>query len=211
MRCRHQGANVRTSEDCGLWLARHVLPHEPALRGWLHSRPLAGLDVDDIIQDTYARLISLPDIDRISNIRSYMFRIAHSLIIDHVRRSRVVMFEDLSLLDSFDYPDDAASPEDEVLGRDELLHLGRAISGLPGKIRDVFIMRKVHDISQKEVAQSLGLSESTVEKHLSRGIFLLMRGLSDSGNADARASKAWGLKFVKEVTRRDARKDRHRD
>ena len=34
------------------------LPHEPALRAWLRRRRLGGLDIDDIIQETYTRLIA---------------------------------------------------------------------------------------------------------------------------------------------------------
>jgi hypothetical protein len=35
------------------WLERHVLPHEPALRGWLRGRYLKGLEIDNIAQETY--------------------------------------------------------------------------------------------------------------------------------------------------------------
>jgi RNA polymerase sigma-70 factor (ECF subfamily) len=44
------------SRERGVWLERHVLPHKPALRAWLGGRYLKGLEIDDIVQETYARL-----------------------------------------------------------------------------------------------------------------------------------------------------------
>jgi len=47
------------AHERAIWLARNALPHEPALRAWLARRPLAGLEVDDIVQETYAILAAL--------------------------------------------------------------------------------------------------------------------------------------------------------
>ena len=46
------------SDERAIWLGRHVLPHEPALRAWLRRRRLGGLEIDDIIQETYTRLVA---------------------------------------------------------------------------------------------------------------------------------------------------------
>lgn len=37
------------------------------------------------------------------------------------------------------------------------------------------MLRKVHGLSQREVAQHMGISESTVEKHIGKGLRLLLR------------------------------------
>jgi hypothetical protein len=42
-----------------LWLSKHVFVHEPELRSWLNRRQVAGLDVDDVIQESYAILAGL--------------------------------------------------------------------------------------------------------------------------------------------------------
>jgi len=99
------------------------------------------------------------------------------------------------------------SPEDQVIDRDELNRLARAIAVLPGKIRDVFVLRRINGLSQREVARELGLSESTVEKHMSRSIYLLMNLISNSGNDDPRASRAWGAKLRNDHARKDAKRD----
>ncbi|MBC7168934.1 MAG: RNA polymerase subunit sigma-24, partial [Phenylobacterium sp.] len=49
------------SKERAVWLAQRILPHEPALRAWL-SRRTAGLEVDDIVQETYAILAGLGEV-----------------------------------------------------------------------------------------------------------------------------------------------------
>ena len=64
----------------------------------------------------------------------------------------------------------------------ELTRLAHVIADLPGKVRDVFILRRVHGLSQREVAERLGLSESTVEKHMARGFLIMLELARHGGN-----------------------------
>src|SRR5690606_14968612 len=107
----------------------------------------------------------------ISNVRNYLFQTAYSVLMTHVRRSKIVSFQTVSDLDQLGARAQDCSPEEQVIDRDELQKLAEAIAGLPGKIREVFILRRVNGLSQKDVAQKLRLSESTVEKHMSRSIY----------------------------------------
>lgn len=181
---------ARISDERAIWLGRHVLPHEPALRAWLGKRRLAGLEVDDVIQETYARLIALETVEGVRNPKTYAFQAAYSVLMTHVRRSKVVAFQTVADLDVLGAAAEDPSPEHQVADRDELQHLAEAIAALPGKVRDVFTLRKVEGLSQREVARRLGLSESTVEKHMSKSFHLLSTLFSRSGNPAADASKA---------------------
>lgn len=198
---------MRVSTERALWLSRYALPHEPALRGWLSSRRIAGLEIDDIVQETYARLIAVESVAAITNVRNYMFQTAYSVMVSHIRRAKVVPFQAVSDLDYFEAAAIEFSPEDQVADRDELRRLAGVIATLPGKIREVFILRRVHGLSQRDVAKTLGLSESTVEKHMSRSIYMLMKMISHSGNDSARASRAWGVKLNKDQARRERKRD----
>jgi len=197
---------MRASDERSLWLSRHVLKHEPALRAWLGRRRIAGLEVDDIVQETYARLIALDSVAGIGNVKNYMFQTAYSVLVSHVRRSKIVAFETVADLEQLGATRDC-SPEEQVIDRDELNRLARAIATLPGKVRDVFVLRRVNGLSQRDVARELGLSESTVEKHMSRSLYLLMNLISNSGNDPSRASRAWGAKLRKDHARKDAKRD----
>jgi RNA polymerase sigma factor (sigma-70 family) len=181
---------TRVSDERAMWLARHALPHEAALRGWLEHRRLAGLEVDDVVQETYARLIALDSVEHIRNSRNYMFQAAHSVLMTHLRRSKVVSFVTVADVEELGVAASEASPEHQAADRDELQRLAEAIAGLPPKVRDVFVLRRIHGLAQRDVARRLGVSESTVEKHMSRGFHVLMEMFGRCGKRSDRASKS---------------------
>lgn len=170
------------------WLARHVLPLEPALRAWLARKNVPGLEVDDIIQETYARLSVLESVSQIRNVRTYTFQAAHSVILAHVRRAKIVSLSSLAHLEA-DFADDSPDPETIVADRAELSRLGSAIAALSPRVREVFLLRRVEGLSQREVAKRLGIAESTVEKQMSHGFRQLARIFGRSGKRTGGASK----------------------
>jgi hypothetical protein len=72
------------------WFLRNILPHEPALRGWLSRAAPGGIDPDDIIQEAYTILAELETVEGIRYPRAYLFQVARSVIMRHVRRARIV-------------------------------------------------------------------------------------------------------------------------
>ncbi len=173
------------------WLARHVLPHEPALRAWLRKKATFGFDIDDVVQETYAILAAKASIDTIRNPRTYAFQTAWSVILQQLRQSSVVPITAVADIDTLAACSDAPSPEDHVLARNELAMIRRAITGLPRQTRQAFILRRIEGLSQVEIARRMKLSENTVEKHIARGIRLLMAAVSGGkpGRADGENKK----------------------
>ncbi|MBC7166371.1 RNA polymerase sigma factor [Phenylobacterium sp.] len=168
------------SKERAVWLAQRILPHEPALRAWL-SRRAAGLEVDDIVQETYAILAGLGEVDHIRSPRNYMFEVAKSVVRQGLRRSPVVAFEALAEADGLQTPSIEPSPETVAADRQELGRVAALIAGLPPKCRQVFILRKVHGLSQKEIAGRLNLAESTVEKHVGKALAILTAKIGRGG------------------------------
>ena len=196
-------------DERAIWLGRNVLVHEPALRAWLRRRRLGGLDIDDIIQETYTRLVAAESVAHVHDAKSYTFQIAGSVVIDHLRRMKVVSIASVPDLDYLEVVSDDPSPERQVIDRDELHRLAQMIARLPGKVRDVFTLRRVYGLSQREVAAKLGLSESTVEKHMSRGFLIMLEqfgygGKEPSHPSSSGSEKAGNYRF-------DVRKDRTSD
>lgn len=165
------------------WFLRHILPHEPALRGWLAGKRTRGLDVDDIIQEAYAVFASMESVADILHPRAYLFQVAHSLVVRNIRRARIVVIQAVDDLNDFDYADEAATPERNAIGRDELRHLAETIAAMPDRTREAFILRRIHGLSQRETAERMNLSESTVEKHIAKGLRKLADGFADGGKA----------------------------
>lgn len=168
------------SKERAVWLAQRILPHEPVLRAWL-SRRAAGLEVDDIVQETYAILAGLAEVDHIRSPRNYMFEVAKSVVRQGLRRSPVVAFEALAEADGLQAPSNEPSPETVAADRQELGRVAALIAALPPKCRQVFILRKVHGLSQKEIAGRLNLAESTVEKHVGKALAILTAKIGRGG------------------------------
>ncbi len=171
------------------WFLRHILPHEAALRGWLVRRAVVDIDVDDIIQESYTVLAEMESVDTIRFPKAYLFQIARSLIVRHIRRAQIVSIQAVDDLDRLDHPDDAPSPEQCAIDRDELRHLAVAIAAMPLKTREAFILRRVEGFSQREIAAQMRISENTVEKHISRGVRFLIDWFGHGGKGRSQTSR----------------------
>ncbi len=141
-----------------------------------------------MIQETYTRLISAESVQHVQDAKSYAFQTASSVIIDHLRRMKVVSLASVPDLEYLEIVSEDPSPERQVIDRDELHRLAVAIAALPGKVREVFTLRRVHGLSQREVANRMGIAESTVEKHMSRGFLIMLDLYRHGGNPPPRPS-----------------------
>lgn len=171
----------RVSLERARWFDANVLPHETSLRAWLRRRRLSAIDIDDTIQEAYAVLASRPRLDDLNHPKAYLFRIAHSLVLRDARRGRIVPFEPIEDLDAVEARD-PFSPERIAIGREEMRRLAAVIQAMPVRVRDAFVLRRVHGYSQREIARRMKISESTVEKHIAKGLTLLIERFGRSGN-----------------------------
>lgn len=176
------------TEEKTRWFLHHVLPHETGLRAWLGRKRHSGIDVDDVIQETYTVLAARERMDDIRNPRAYLFQVAHSIVVRHIRRAAVVSIQAVEDMEGFDPVDEAASLEQTLIARDELRRLAEAIAAMPVQTREAFVLRRVHGHSQREIARRMRLSESTVEKHIARGVRLLIDWYADGGKGVSQRS-----------------------
>ena len=177
------------------WLAQHIVPHERAIRSWLARRTHA-LDIDDIVQEMYARLAALENVDDIRNPRQYAAQTAISITLNLARHARIVPmipfgdFEELGLTSL------EPSPERAVSAQEELRELEISLRELPEQCRSAFLMRRIEGLSQKDVAARLGISVKTVEKYMAQSVRFLIdtygRGAGRGGKDGAEVSKEAG-------------------
>ena len=168
------------STELARWLAAHILPLEPQLRGWLKRVTPPGLEVDDLIQEAYARLAGLATLESITQPKAYLYQIVKRLIADHIRRASVVSIDAAAELAEMSVFEDEMTPERIVSGRQELERVYEAIVALPISCRTVFVMRKFDDQPQKAIASELHVSENIVEKRMMRALQMLLENLKQA-------------------------------
>lgn len=190
---------MRVSNDRAEWLAENIFPHEAAIRAWLKRRVAAGLEIDDVIHDLYARLVALPEVDHIRQPRQYAFRIAYSITVDHMRRARIVPIASVERIEDIDVATGEPSAEQQLLVRDDLRRVREALASLPPLCRQAFLLRREDGLSQRETANRLGISEKTVEKYMTRSVRLIMDVFGRGGKSTAHSSYKSGKQLSNDV------------
>ncbi len=119
--------------------------------------------------------------EALRNPKSYLFRIASNLAIDHQRHVahgvEVPAGEDLAALAA----DPRPSPEHEAVQRGEMRRLLAALDRLPPRCREVFVLAKLHEMSYLEIALRLGVARNTVMVHMGHALALLEKYLREDG------------------------------
>ena len=172
-----RGGEHTNGEGLSAWIGREILPHESALRAWL-LRIASPNDVEDIIQECYCRLSEVADFRTIASPRTYLFTMARNIVLQELRRSRIVRIDSVAEVDRYDLASDAPPPDRIVAGREELARIRRLIAELPPRMRQIVELRKIDQLSQREIARRLGVSLNVVENEASRGLKLVLARLT---------------------------------
>lgn len=155
------------------WFSDEVHPHEPKLRAWLHAQFPTLTDVDDLVQESYARLLRARETGRVENAKTYLFATARHAALDFFRRKRVVSIECVEEIGDLSVLEEGAGVVDSVNRAQELELLSEAMQTLPDRCRHVLVLQKIHGLSYKEIAQRLGITESTVNAQIAKGVLRL--------------------------------------
>ena len=81
------------------WFAEEVQPHESSLRAYLRNRFPGHPDIDDLVQETYARLLQARETHPVHSPRSFLFATARNAALDFFRRRQVVAIDGLAEID----------------------------------------------------------------------------------------------------------------
>lgn len=170
-------ALTQSRDEIVAWVGSHVLPHEADLRAWLRRLAVSPDQIDDVVQETYCKLAAMDGVAHIENGRAYFFQTARHIMLSQIRRSRIVRIDSSTEIDALNIVDSEPSPERITASRRELERVQRLIQGLPERCRQIFELRRIHGVSQKEIARRLGVTENAVESQASRGLKLILKAL----------------------------------
>ena len=176
--------------DQARWFAEEVQPHEPALRAYLRGRFPSLRDVDDLVQESYARILRARQIGTAKLTRAYLFVTARNLALDALRHTNAVTIELLAEIDESSVVE-ARPDAAEAASCDQALEiLAEAIATLPKRCREIFVLRRYRELSHREIARQLGIAENTVNAQLVIAmlrcrIYLQQRGVTSRGKERA--------------------------
>ena len=152
------------------WFVENVYPHESLLRAWLQGRFPDANNIDDIIQDSYLRVLRAREKQDLFAPKAFLFSTARHLALDHMKShkiSRMISLVDgdvSTLLDT-----DDLAPE-QLARKQELVILKEAIQSLPKRCRQIMTLHKIYGLPHKEVAERLGISIHSVSTQLEIGL-----------------------------------------
>lgn len=146
-------------------------------------------DIDDILQETFIRAYAASEKTEILHPRSFMLKTARNLALNHVTSAynKRTQMEDYSSAEVYSIEE---SVESQFESRERFLGFCRAVRDLPAQCRRVFVLKKVYGLSQQEIADYLGISPSTVEKHVAKGLLMCRESMQAMGYATGDASNA---------------------
>jgi len=136
---------------------------------------------EDIVQEIFLSLYNRrSDIELTVSLRAYLWKAVRFKIMNEYR-SRTVR-EAYQQTVSFVYGNEAAERISSHFEAKELYgRIDRCVNMLPDKCRKVFLLSRAEDLSYKDISGHLGISVSTVEKHISKALRLLRVNLNGQG------------------------------
>lgn len=156
-------------------LRRLFLAHRREIQAFL-TRKLRNIDLAaDLTQETFVRYAQQGGSGGILEERSYLFRTANNLAIDHIRMERRQQTAPSPHDTLAELAEDAPGIDRAYEAKQELARLQAIVGELPLLTRQCFLLVRAEGMTYGEAAALLEVSPSTVQKHLSRAVRHVMQ------------------------------------
>ena len=141
------------------------------------ARAIGGIvppkEIEDVVQETYVRVCQERQEGEIQSPRSFMYRTARNIALNHQNRAETRLADSLGDAEVADNPamsDPTGDTLDRVCADEDFATFCDAVRELPVQCRRAFVLKKVYGHSYREIASKMNISEKTVEKHIAKGI-----------------------------------------
>jgi RNA polymerase sigma factor (sigma-70 family) len=165
-----RGGACMNAPELEAWFVREVLPLEAMLMHYLRHHWRNAGEIADLRQEVYMRVCEAAhrEIPH-PPAKPFVFAIARNLLIDRIRRQQIVPIDAVSDIDALNIALDQPGPDRQVIARDQLRKVQAAMDRLPPRCREAVWLKKVDGLSVREIATRMGISENTVDRHLTDG------------------------------------------
>lgn len=137
-------------------------------------------DVQDIVQETYCRVLNSGELERIRYPRAFLLRVARNVALNAAKHRRTAGDYDAVDVSDVELEDGQPSPYRRLKAEQELTIVRSALTELSPKCREVFVLNRFEYRTYGEIAQELGLSVSMIEKYVSQALAHLRKRLAES-------------------------------
>lgn len=154
-------SNTSHADIAALYAAHHGW-----LQGWLRKKVGNAFDAADLAQSTFVKVLCARQQAPLQEPRAYLTTIARHLLINQVRRRAI----EQAYLDALAaMPESVAPPpEARLMLLETLVEIDRRLGTLPALAKQAFLLVQLEELSHGQVAAQLGISISTVKRHLAK-------------------------------------------
>lgn len=139
---------------------------QPALSAFFLRRCASPDLTDDLVQDVFVRLLRRKQSGEIDHPSAYVMQTASSVWNDHLRAGQVRHVGEHDEYDDVSHTPEGFSLQRVYEGREAIDRILSALSVLPERTQDIYILCRFDGFKRREVAKRLGISVSAVDKHL---------------------------------------------
>ena len=159
------------NQEISTWFDQEVITHDKRLRAYLLRQESEPADVEDIVQESYSRIVVAKRTKAIRSPKGLLFKIASNVSNDRLRkkyRNRTITVGEIEA-----FSESAKTQQgivDEIEKHHKIMLLQQALERLPPRCRKVMILRTYDQLSFKEIAAQLDISVETVHVQWVRGL-----------------------------------------
>ena len=132
-------------------------------------------DAEEIVQDAFHNFLSTKNAQEIENPRAYLYKTANHLALNRMRKNK---YHD-NYINTLNFEDGTISLERQIIAEHDVEFLAQKINKLPERSRTIFLMNRLEAKTYLEISEELGISISSVEKHMMKALRFIRKYLDD--------------------------------
>ena len=134
-------------------------------------------DAEDLLHSAYIRLENYRNDHVVENPSAFLVRTAINIAVDMHRHEKLL---ELGTDGEGARRTDEAPLQDEIIAaRERLIRVNEGLAKLPPRTREIFLLHRLEGLKNREIAARFGISQSAVEKHVSRATLFLIEWTQD--------------------------------
>lgn len=131
-------------------------------KGFLRNKEVA----EEIVSDVFVKIWkNRTELNKIKNLKSYLFICVKNGCLSHLRKTKNEKIVFIDEFNDFQFIP-VEGPETDLINKEALNQIYRAIEKLPPKCKIAFTLAKINGLRHKEIAEVMGVSEKTVNNHI---------------------------------------------